>query len=92
MKAATRILMETRKVEDLVSDADLDTAWGNANFGGMSKREVLRLGTLKCLAGWHQGHTSMTICTELGLIDKKYQVTAKGKAYIWLSCATGSNF
>lgn len=92
MKAATKLLMQARKMEDLVSDAELDEAWGNANFGGISKREVIRLGTLKCLAGWHQGFTSQAICTELGLINKKYEVTAKGKAYLWLSCASGSNF
>jgi hypothetical protein len=92
VKAATKILLEARTVEALVPDAELDAAWGHANFGDMSKREVIRLGTLKCLAGWHQGHTSMTLCTELGLINKKYEVTAKGKAYLWLSCARGSNF
>jgi len=92
MRKSVQLLQHAQTVEELVSDADLDDAWGGANFGGMPKREVIRLGTLKCLAGWHQGHTSKTICTELGLINDKYKVTAKGRAYIWLACAKGSNF
>lgn len=92
MSKSTDLLRHAHTVEELVPDAELDEAWGHANFGGMTKREVIKLGTLKCLAGWHQGHTSKTICTELGLISHKYQVTAKGRAYIWLACAKGSDF
>lgn len=87
MSKATELLRHARTVFELVTDAELDEAWGHANFGDMTKREVIRLGTLKCLAGWHQGHTSKTICTELGLISHKYKVTAKGKAYLWLAFA-----
>lgn len=89
LKKAVDFLREASTVEELIPDADLDRAWGNANFGGMTKREVLREGVLKCLAGWHQGHTSKTICTELGLISQAYRVTPKGRAYIWLSCHKG---
>ena len=92
MNKATALLLEARSEEELVSDEALDEAWGHANFGGMTKREVIRLGTLKCLAGWHQGHTSKTICTELGLISEKYKVTAKGKAYLWLAFGKRTNF
>jgi hypothetical protein len=92
MSKSVKFLQHANSVEELVTDAELDKAWGHANFGGMTKREVLRLGTLKCLAGWHQGHTSKTICTELGLINDKYKITAKGRAYIWLACAKGSDF
>ncbi|MDP2447647.1 hypothetical protein [Pseudomonas sp.] len=91
-KKTIEMLQKADTEADLITDAELDQAWGGANFGGMSKREVIRLGTLKCLAGWHQGHTSRTICTELGLINEKYKVTAKGRAYLWLAFGRRSNF
>jgi hypothetical protein len=91
MRVSIRLLLKADTVEQLVTDEDLERAWGNANFGGMTPREVIRLGTLKCLAGWYQGYTSKTICTELGLIDSQYRVTAKGRAYIWLSCKRGGD-
>lgn len=77
-KLCREILRKSNGVEDIVSDSDLNAAWRNANFGGIDRREVLRVGVLKCLSGYHQGHTSKTICTELGLISHKYRVTAKG--------------
>lgn len=91
-KKSVELLQKADSEPALVTDEELDRAWGGANFGGMSKREVIRLGTLKCLAGWHQGHTSRTICTELGLINDKYKVTAKGRAYLWLAFGRRSNF
>ena len=91
MSKSTDLLREADTPEQLVTDAELDTAWGNANFGGMEKREVIRVGTLKGLAGYHQGFTSKTICTELGLINAKYKVTPKGRAYLYLSCRNGCN-
>lgn len=91
MRASIKYLLTADTVDKLVTDEELDRVWGNANFGDMTKREVLRLGTLKCLAGWHQGFTSKTICTELGLINSQYRVTAKGRAYLWLSCRRGGD-
>lgn len=91
MSKATELLRAAATLEDLVTDDELNKAWGNANFGGMEKREVIRVGTLKCLVGYHQGFTSKTICTELGLINAKYKVTPKGRAYLYLSCRNGCN-
>ncbi len=86
------LLRNANTEAELVSDEELDQAWGYANFGGRTKREVIRLGTLKCLAGWYQGHTSKTICTELGLIDQDYNVTPKGRAYLWVAFSKGCDF
>jgi len=68
---------------EIVSDADLDKAWGNANFGGTERRDVIRYGVLKCVSGYYQGHTSTCIVTNLGLVDKEYNITPKGRAYLW---------
>lgn len=68
---------------EIVTDADLDKAYGQANFAGMSKRDVIRQGVLKCASGFYQGQTSKTICQDLGLIDQEYRVTPKGREYLW---------
>ncbi|MEA8592300.1 hypothetical protein PZT57_27000 [Pseudomonas aeruginosa] len=68
---------------EIVSDSDLDKAYGQASFGDMSKRDVVRQGVLKCASGLYQGQTSKTICQNLGLIDLEYRVTPKGRDYLW---------
>lgn len=90
-KLCREILRTSNRVEDIVSDIELDAVWRNANFGGIDRREVVRVGVLKCLTGYHQGYTSKTICTELGLISHKYRVTAKGRAYLYLAFKGDSN-
>lgn len=78
-------------VEEIVSDDELDAAFANANFGGMTKREVVRLGALKCMTGYRQGHTSKTIGQQLGLITDNYNLTRKGRMYLWLACKNGGD-
>lgn len=80
--------------QELISDEEIERVHGRANFGeGISKRDVVRLGVLKCAADYHQGHTSKTICIEHGLItEKTYKLTKKGKRYLWAAWRGGSNF
>ncbi|WP_443701361.1 hypothetical protein [Pseudomonas sp.] len=73
---------------EIVSDAEIDSAMLHTNFGGMANRDVVRQGVLKCASGYHQGHTSMTICKDLGLISHEYEVTAKGRQYLWAAFST----
>ncbi len=75
---------------DMITDEELDVVWGNANFGDMKKRDVVRFGLLKCVSGYYQGHTSRQIVTELGLITPNYKVTKKGRKYLWEAFANGS--
>lgn len=75
--------MET--IIEIVTDEELGDVWANANFGGMEPRDVVRYGLLKCACGYYQGHTSTQIITVLGLIDKDYNLTAKGRQYLWLA-------
>ena len=63
----------------IVTPEDVDAVWGNASFGPQSRMGTVKYGLLKCAGGWYQGHTSRCILTELGLIDKKYRLTLKGK-------------
>ena len=77
---------------DIVDNAALDEAYANANFGSMKKRDVIRLGVLKCASGFKQGHTSKTICEDLGLIGSRYTLTRKGKRYLWAAFGAHTGF
>lgn len=81
------------KEAEIISDQEIEKIHGRANFGeGFSKRDVVRLGVLKCASGYYQGHTSKTICMEHGLIDGDYTLTVKGREYLWAAFSNGSNF
>lgn len=68
---------------EIITDEEIERVHGNANFGGMEKRTVVDQGILKCACGYYQGRTSGQIIKEHGLINDKYQLTEKGKAYLW---------
>lgn len=77
-------------VSDLVSDEQMLAAFENTNFGHADFRGLLAQGSIKALAGWHQGHTLTCILDELKLISwnrqtDKIKVTTKGRHYIWLA-------
>lgn len=75
-------------VEEIVSDAEIEKAFLNTNFGGMQPRVVVSQAVLKCASGFYQGHTSKTICEELNLISSAYEITGKGRAYLWAAFHT----
>jgi hypothetical protein len=64
----------------------------DANYGGLSHREVLRQGVMKVAGQWHQGATSKRILEELGLIGKRYMLTKKGQRYLYFAWHDGNNF
>lgn len=67
----------------LISDKEIDKAWGNANFGDISKRDVIKGALLKCASGYHTGHTAKVILMELGLVKQsKWELTVIGKQYL----------
>jgi hypothetical protein len=72
-----------RSVEEIVSDKEIEEIWGNANFGAMSKRDVVKYALLKVCSGFRQGHTATVIITELGLVTMKYRLTKKGERYLY---------
>ncbi len=78
--------MNARTVEEIITDAELDIAWGHADFGDISKREVIKEALLKCLGGYIPGHTAKAITKELGLVfANKWDLTKKGKEYLYLA-------
>ncbi len=64
-------------VEEIISDDEIEKVHGNANFGGVKRRDVVNFGVLKCASGYHQGRTSTQIILEHKLIDAEYRLTPK---------------
>lgn len=63
----------------VITEADLDKVWGNANFGSTDRMAIVRESLLKRACGYHDGHTITCICQELGLITKSLQLTSLGR-------------
>lgn len=76
----------------LVSDKEIDAAWGNADFGSQPKREVIKEALLKYACNYVTGKTSTSILLELELIkaDNKYRysLSKRGQRYLWLAFAS----
>ncbi len=78
--------MNANTIQEVITDAELDSAWGYANFGSCPKREVVKDSLLKCLGGYTTGHTAKSIMKELGLVyANKWDLTKKGKEYLYLA-------
>jgi hypothetical protein len=73
----------SRSAKEIITDEEIKRVHGNANFGSMDKRTVVDQGVLKCASGYYQGHTSNMIIKEHGLVNDEYELTPKGKAYLW---------
>lgn len=67
----------------IISDEEIERVHGNANFGTMAKRAVVNSAVLKGASGYHQGHTSMAIAVEHGLLTNSNKLTKKGQEYLW---------
>ena len=64
--------------KEMITIDEINEVWGNADFGTMSKMDVVKYGLLKCAGQWHQGFTSKSILRALGLITKNYKLTKRG--------------
>jgi len=78
-------------VHDIVTDAQIKEAWGNANFGQLSQREVIANTCLKCACGFQTGRTARSIVEDLGLVTPDWQLSQRGKAYLYAAYSGGSN-
>lgn len=84
--------MNANSVQEIVTDVELDSVWGSANFGTMSKREVIKDSLLKCLGGYKTGYTATSIVKELGLVfANKWDLTKKGREYLYLAINNQNN-
>lgn len=73
-------------LQKIVSDAEIERVHGYANFGDMSKREVVNAGVAQAALGYSMGHTQQQIITEHGLAKRTSglypKLTAKGMKYL----------
>lgn len=69
-----------------IADAEIESAWGNANFGKPltveQKREFIRCAVMKKAMDYHCGHTITQIMKELGLINKDELPSKKGRTFL----------
>jgi hypothetical protein len=76
-------------IEQIITDEQLNNAWGSATFGNVDKRELIANTLLKCACGFKTGHTATCIVNELGLTKspkpRQWVLTPKGMHYLWLS-------
>ncbi len=76
--------MET--VQDLITDKQVDIAWGEADFGTFyDKRDVIKYSLLKFACGYKTGKTAKSILEDLGLITQNENLTQRGKRYLYVS-------
>ncbi|HRP30492.1 MAG TPA: DUF551 domain-containing protein [Agriterribacter sp.] len=63
---------------NIITDEQLDKAWGYANFGTTPKRRVVSEALEKITQGYHNGRTATAIIEELGLVECR----EKGRYYV----------
>jgi hypothetical protein len=75
--------------DEIVTDEQIEFVHAYANFGSMSKRDVVNDGVLKYYMEYTCGGTQIQILSEHGLIKRardvhssKATLTAKGRAYL----------
>ena len=73
----------TENVKTLVSDEQIENAWGNASFGNSDKRDVIANALLKYACGYSTGNTIFCICKKLRLVTKNENLTTLGKRYLY---------
>lgn len=79
----------------VITDEQIEKAWGNSNFGdflNQNKRELVNNTVLKCASGYYTGHTSKRIVEELGLVTPKWRLTKKGKEYLYEAYSQGKSY
>lgn len=80
------------KPEEVITDAEIEEAFRNTNFGTTyTHREILDNTVLKCACGWYTGHTAKGIVQSLGLVTAKWKLTKKGQYYLWKVYSQGKS-
>lgn len=79
---------DTTEKPPIVTDEEIDSSWGNANFGDQrSKRDVIYDTCIKYATGYESGRTARELCKALGLLQGvgigEARVTEKGMDYIF---------
>lgn len=72
--------------EEIISDEQIDHAWGNADFGpawNNNKRGLINETVLDCASGYSTGSTAKYIVRTLGLVTPaQWRLTRLGRRYL----------
>lgn len=66
----------------IITDDQIDSVWGNSDFGTRTPREVVDDTMFKCAGGYRTGHTAQQIAIELGLVTRNWTITELGHRYL----------
>lgn len=75
--------------ESIITDEEVERVHANANFGTMTKRDVVAFALLKAACGYHSGGTARSIIIEHGLTSNPSNpmnvptLRKKGREYLW---------
>ena len=74
-------------VKDIISDKEVERVHGNADFGTVSKRDVISHGLLTIASDYYQGSAARRILKTHKLITSDYKLTEQGKEYLYTAFA-----
>jgi len=79
--------MTDKRIEDIITDAEMSHVHANADFGNMTPRDVLKEGVKKVSDGYHCGYTMTQILIQHNLVGvhrngRTLVLTVKGKQYL----------
>ncbi len=66
-----------------LTDAQIEEAFQNTNFGHTNYRQLLEQGVLKKVVGYHSGYTLTQILIKLHLITEKLNLTTEGRDFLF---------
>lgn len=69
--------------QDIITDAQIQEVWGNADFGQFSQREIIAKTLLKCACGYTSGKIARYIVEDLGLVTADWKLSQRGEAYLY---------
>ncbi len=79
----------TETTKEILTDEQINKAWGNACFGNKDNRAIIANALLKKVCGYSTGHTIACICAELKLVGKNKTLTKLGREYLWAYYSNG---
>lgn len=75
-----------KTVESIISDQKIEEVHGYANFGNMTKRDVVNVGVAQSALGYSMGHTMRAILIEHRLVKNTGgyhpRLTRRGESYL----------
>lgn len=85
LQAGRQLIALAGGLNEVISDEEINKAWGNANFGNTPRREIIADALEKIAQGYTPGFTARSIVLELGLTKVRrggVYLSEKGLKYL----------